>query len=432
MTILSNHNTPDLSLFFHDNNVKIFEKKTDIYDQITSFLDSHNDDAFYIVDLSHILYQYARWKKLLPDIVPYYAMKCNPNPVIIRLLALLGCGFDCASREEISAIKEQNVAPDRIIYANPCKESGQIKYARSQDVDTLVFDDVNELYKIKLYHPYANLVLRIATDDRYSMCRFSCKFGCSTNRETLHTIFGVCKALELNLTGVSFHVGSGCQSIESYKKAISDSAMIFKEAKEFGFHMNLLDIGGGFPGMDSMSIVEGEHDFPQKVENPNALSFEEIAKSIQQILNEKFTVDELKEMNIIAEPGRYFVSGSHTLCLNVIGKKQKRNEETNKKEFIYYMNEGVYGSFNCIFFDHAQPDLYPYNERDGTRYTSTVFGPTCDSMDIIHKNLELPELAIGEWCFVPNFGAYTLAAASNFNGFQKTKCFYVFQYLQDL
>lgn len=421
-------NIPDLSLFFHDNNVKIFEKKTDIYDQITSFLDSHNEDAFYIVDLSHILHQFLRWKQLLPNITPYYAMKCNPNPIILRFLALLGCGFDCASREEISAIKEHGVNPEVIIYANPCKESGQIKYARSQDVDILVFDDVNELYKIKLYHPYAKLVLRIATDDRHSKCRFSCKFGCSVDEKTIQNILSVCKALNLKLCGVSFHVGSGCQSVESYRKAIQDSAKVFQLAEQEGFHMYLLDIGGGFPGMDAMPPLSEEGVFPTKIENPNCISFETIALSIRDTLTEVFPSEKLSGLQLIAEPGRYFVSGSHTLCLNVISKKERFNQETKEKEFTYYMNEGVYGSFNCIFFDHAHPDLYPYNERDGTRYKSTVFGPTCDSMDIIHQSIDLPELAIGEWCFVPNFGAYTLAAASNFNGFQKTKCFYVFQY----
>jgi diaminopimelate decarboxylase len=89
------------------------------------------------------------------------------------------------------------------------------------------------------------------------------------------------------------------------------------------------------------------------------------------------------------------------------------------------MNDGIYGSFNCIVFDHQKPQILPYNERDGENYESIVFGPTCDSMDTVCENIQLPELAIGEWCFIPNFGAYTVAAASDFNGFSKLRAFYI-------
>ena len=105
------------------------------------------------------------------------------------------------------------------------------------------------------------------------------------------------------------------------------------------------------------------------------------------------------------------------------GKKVKKVD--NEKVYYYYLNDGIYGSFNCIFFDHQNPDILPYNERDGKRYNSVIFGPTCDSIDKICKNIELPELEIGEWCFVKNFGAYTVAAATDFNGFTKLKAFYV-------
>jgi ornithine decarboxylase len=256
------------------------------------------------------------------------------------------------------------------------------------------------------------------------MCRFSCKFGCSVDEMSIRNILSVCQALHLHLDGVSFHVGSGCQSITSYEKAIKDAASIFEIAEKYGYMLRILDIGGGFPGTNSLDILGVEYE-----RSSTKLSFEDIALAINQSIESNFSRERLDNMTIIAEPGRFFVSGSHTLCLNVISKKERYNQEKEAKEFTYYMNEGVYGSFNCIFFDHAQPEVYPYNERDGTTFSSTVFGPTCDSMDIIHQNLELPELAIGEWCFVPNFGAYTSAAASNFNGFQKTKCFYVFQYL---
>jgi len=214
--------------------------------------------------------------------------------------------------------------------------------------------------------------------------------------------------LELNVIGVSFHVGSKCGDTLVYESAIKDARNLFDYGKKCGFKMNTLDIGGGFPGAPKESPV----------------TIEEIAKTINENVDKYFgDIDDLK---MIAEPGRYFASKSHTLVFNVIGKK--KIEENNETKFLYYMNDGVYGCFNCLIFDGALPEISPFTERNEKKYKSTMFGPTCDSMDTIARNIELPELVVGEWCYVENFGAYTQAAASNFNGFQKIDNNYIFLY----
>jgi ornithine decarboxylase len=135
-------------------------------------------------------------------------------------------------------------------------------------------------------------------------------------------------------------------------------------------------------------------------------------------------------IKFIAEPGRYFVEKSHILVLNVIGKKREQytNKSTGELEdiIIYYLNDGVYGSFNCIYYDHNNPIIQPFNERnEKVLYKSKIFGPTCDSMDLIAKEIMLPELVVGEWVYVENFGAYTTAASSSFNGFITTDYKYI-------
>lgn len=395
--------TSEFSLILRDYNTKLFKKDDEF---IRTFMDeNNNDNAYYIVDFGEIIRQYKRWTSNLPRVEPFYAVKCNPNLAIIRILHSLGCGFDCASRNEIAEVLNVTEQPNKIIYANPCKESSQIKYARSQDIDLLTFDSESELYKIKLFHPYANLILRIKTDDSNSVCKFSCKFGLDI--EDTKKIIAVAKTLKLNLVGVSFHVGSNCKDKNTYYKSIKDAKTVFDYAKDQGIDMNILDIGGGFSGIE-------DNDFP---------SFEENAEVINNALNEFFPDENIK---IIAEPGRYFVASSHTLVLNIIGKKEKIID--GDTWFHYYVNDGVYSSFNCIYFDHAEPKILPYNERDNKLYKCTIFGETCDSMDTISKECLLPDLAIGEWIYVENFGAYTTAAASNFNGFQKTQCYYIMTY----
>jgi diaminopimelate decarboxylase len=412
------YNIPDLISFLRNTQVKSFKDDYDIYSIIRSFLDEqNNDNAFYIVNLTTIIEQFKLWMENLPNITPYYAIKCNPNSVIIQLLDKLGANFDCASKFEMAQVLDLDIPARRIIYANPCKESQHIKYARSTDVDFLVLDSLHEIYKIKLHHPAAKLLIRSKIDDYTSMCRFRCKFG-ATLQET-EKLCELAKASGLDVIGVSFHVGSNCLDLDTYKNAIRDARKAFDIGKKYNFNFYMLDIGGGFPGND-------------------ANKFTDIAKKINSAISEYFPEDYIdpEKLNVIAEPGRFFVSASHTLVLNVIGKKEYIQEVENKgddfleteKHNVYYLNDGVYKSFNCVYYDHQQPEILPYNERDGKLYKSTVFGPTCDGMDIIAENCQLPDLAIGEWVFVENFGAYTTAAASTFNGFQEIPCFYIMKY----
>ena len=199
--------------------VKLYGSDRDTYDIINDFLQQNqSEEAFYIVDLGEIVNSYNNWIKLLPDVKLYYAVKCNPNPVILDVLSSLGVNFDAASQSEIRSVIDITNDPTRIIFANPCKMTSQIKYARSNDVDVLVFDNEEELYKIKLYHPNCNLVLRLAVDDSKSKCRFSKKFGCKINE--VEELLKIANILKLNVIGFSFHVGSNCLSAESFYDAI--------------------------------------------------------------------------------------------------------------------------------------------------------------------------------------------------------------------
>jgi ornithine decarboxylase len=398
----------ELPRFIQENNIKLFSKEDWTVESLINHYIEQNktDEAFFIIHLGVVLDQFKTWKTLLPRVEPYYAVKCCPDPLLLRILHLLGCNFDCASKQEIINVTELDIPSSKIIYANPVKDSHFIKFARSQDVDLMTFDNETELYKIKLYHPYANIIIRIKTNDAKSVCKFSSKFGCSV--EDAKVLLEKAKFLELNVVGVSFHVGSKCGDTETYELAIKDAKTLFNMGKEMGMTMKILDVGGGFPGSESETPVK----------------FEDIAKTINEYVDKYF--GDVEDLRVIAEPGRYFASKSHTMVFNVIGRK--KIEENGENKFFYYMNDGVYGCFNCIIFDGAQPEIYPFNERHEKKYKSTIFGPTCDSMDTIAKEIEMPELVVGEWCYVENFGAYTQAAASNFNGFEKIDNNYIFLY----
>jgi len=356
------------------------------------------NEAFYIVDLGTVIRKHEEWTSHLPRVKPFYAIKCNPDTAIIRLLDSLGTNFDCASKAEIQQILGCGVHPDRIIYANPCKMVSHLEYAKSSNVKMMTFDNTHELTKIAQIYPGANLLLRIITDDSKSVCRFSTKFGAPldvTRNLLIHA-----KELNLNVVGVSFHVGSGCMSPDSFVAAIRSAHRVFKEAEEVGFDFSILDLGGGWPG-----------------NNTEKIDFRVIANTIRPVLDDLFP----QEVEIIAEPGRFFVAASHTLAVNVFAKRTVHDNSTGQKHFLYYCNDGVYQSFNCIMFDHYNPEalvLSTTSEDQVTEYKSTIFGPTCDSMDCIGKDIDLPELEVGDWLYFKNMGAYTVAAASPFNGFK--------------
>lgn len=394
---------------------------------------AEGDDPFYVVDLSSVVRQMMKWKKNLPRVKPFYAIKCNPSPAILKVIDSLGGGFDCASKQEIAAVLALGVDPQRIIFANPCKQVSHMKYARSGGVEMVTVDNEDELYKLRTYWPEARIVIRIKTDDSKSLCQFSSKFGASLR--DCPRLIKVGRELGLNLIGVSFHVGSGCQCKSLYVKAVKSARQVFDMAEEYGYKFDFLDIGGGWPGNDD-----------------HTPSFEEIADVIRDPINELFP----PHVEVIAEPGRYFVSASHTLITNIYARREnvkymeeeKMGDENmmqdsqsmsnSTPDFLYYVNDGVYGSFNCLIFDHyvikvnclTSEDVKNKNYAQPQHkqvYNATVFGPTCDSMDKIAGEVMLPKLAVGDWLYFVDFGAYTIAAASAFNGFKTNSVHYIWR-----
>jgi ornithine decarboxylase len=378
------------------------DERVVIKEQIASMASS--DEPFYIVDMDKVVEQYNRWTEYLPTITPYFAVKSNPDAKIMSLLATLGCNFDCASKNEMANVMAIVNNPERIIFANPCKVSSHLRYARENKIAMMTFDSIEELDKIYNLYPDAQIVLRICVDDTNSKCKFNSKFGCP--QHNILKIFEKARQLRMNLVGFSFHVGSGCSDPLSYYNAIEDCSIVYTASREFGFDIRIIDIGGGFPGVDK---------------NMN-IRFADICDNINRAITDFFLYETSNSIiRFIAEPGRYFTEATHTLVLNVIAKKKE--EDTIK----YYMNDGIYGSFNCIGYDHQTPELIPLLPRDADDkvYNSTFFGPTCDSLDCIYKNIPFHELYVGEWLYVRNFGSYTVSPSSSFNGFSVSNKKYI-------
>ena len=467
-------------------------------------------DAFFLTDLGDVFRKHQTWKAVLPTIEPFYAIKCNSDPVILKALASLKIGFDCASAGEIQTMLDLGVSPNQIIYANPCKPVSHIHFARKVGVKLMTFDNENELLKCAKHYPTADLILRVLADDSKAACRLGLKFGARPGI-TLRLLQRA-KTLGLNIVGVSFHVGSGSTDASAFGDAVHRARRVFDQGRQLGFNMAILDVGGGFPGAPFTA----------------AISFTDIAASLTAAIDECFPPE--SGVRIIAEPGRFYVASASCLAVNITSKRASHevnddstddddlisiddnaslsaalpdtstlpesrprssfsssssssssnsNSTSNlgcmedaqahaqaqgsdaaavltarmegevdcatstelgdactaatEQSFMYYVNDGVYGSFNCILFDHAEvcgevltAACLDASAEDAPTFTSSIWGPTCDSMDCIQRDAALPELEVGDWLFYNDMGAYTSCAASTFNGFQRSLHFYTF------
>merc|ERR1719261_1822270 len=329
------------------------------------------------VDTKKVTDKFLEWKRHLPRVQPCYAVKCNPNNGILHTLARLedGPGFDCASEAEMRKVLDMGVPPHCLVYSNPCKQLSGIAFARENGVSLMVFDNYAEIDKIAKIFPDAELLLRVRTDDASSQCPMSNKFGCPV--DACEALLTKARDAGLKVVGVSFHVGSGCQKPNAFTDAVRRAEAVMAAGAALGFSMQLLDIGGGFPGNDDVDI-------------PFAVMAAEIRSALENL--------DSSNVRVIAEPGRFFAQSCATLCSEVISVSQS-DDGTRR----YYLNDGLYGSFNCLLYDHA------------TVSKGAFFGPTCDGFDALFER-RMVELRVGDVLLFPEFGAYTSAAASDFNG----------------
>lgn len=167
-------------------------------------------------------------------------------------------------------------------------------------VDMMTFDNADELFKISRAHPGAKLIIRILTDDSKSLCAFGIKFGAPL--VTVPGLLAKAKELNLDVVGVSFHVGSGCYDPSAYTDAIRRSRAVFDMGKEAGYKFELLDVGGGF----------------------EEASFERTASVLTEAIDLYFP--DRRDIKVIAEPGRFYVSKAFSLAANIIARRAPLTE----------------------------------------------------------------------------------------------------------
>ncbi len=351
----------------------------------------------FVIDHDALRKAYREFRRYLPRVQVYYAVKANPDPEIVRTLFQEGASFDVASMPEfrivyenikkMPAAKRQQWIWDKIIYANPTKPTDTLEEL-NQYKPLVTFDNRDEISKIKQHAPNAGLALRLKVPNTGAMVELSSKFGASPG-EAVDLILEADRQ-GLVVEGISFHVGSQTTNFENYVQALALTANVFKEAQDRGYtKMNLLDIGGGFPAPYDSSVKP----------------FRELAKVINTEIERLFP----KNIQILAEPGRFLAATAGYSVASVIGKAVRDGKT------CYYINDGVYHTYSGVIFDHCK---YPVKAfKKGPTQICSVFGPTCDALDVVSMAENLPNLERGDLVYSTNIGAYSHASATYFNGF---------------
>jgi ornithine decarboxylase len=347
---------------------------------------SDEPPPYLLMDKEVIREKVSQIGKTIRNAKVFYAVKANPDIEVCRFLAEMGLGFEIASEGELRILAEIGVAPERIITSNPMKTFRFMEEAVAYGVNYFAYDSKAEVDKMARYSPGANVYVRLVVPNEGSEWPLSKKFGVEIEEAAELLIYARDKGL--TPVGITFHVGSQCNNPYNWQSAVDKARELWETAEAAGITLRMLDIGGGYPIRYTKNVAE----------------IETIEKKIDKSLRQRFSED----IEIYIEPGRAVVGDSGVFVGTVIGKTKRGDENW------LYIDVGV---FNGLM---ESVGGIRYNYIVGARGEAkswTVCGPSCDSMDVIDKGVELPEPEVGNRILIPSAGAYTLSYASEFNGF---------------
>ena len=363
-------------------------KDVAIYQQL---VEQHGSPLL-VLDCQKLVEQYKALATALPGVEFFYAIKSLPHLDAIRTLAGLGAGFDIATSGEVALLYEQGARPRHTIHTHPIKRDKDIRDALRFGCTTFVVDSVYELEKFVNFRHRVGLLIRVSFPNQKAAVDLSRKFGCKPDEVDI--LLQKAAQLGLHVKGLSFHAGSQCVDSTKHVEAIQYCSQIIKDCeKNNGKLLSILDIGGGFP-------VEYIND---------VVDIDAFCQPIREAL-----ADLPDHVQVIAEPGR-FLSAPAMISISSIMGKTHRSDCT-----WYYLDDGVYGSYSGQIYDHATYPLTVFSDVE-QRETAVLAGPTCDSIDVIVENVQLPPLAIGDLVIGKTMGAYTSASATDFNLFERAR-----------
>jgi ornithine decarboxylase len=366
--------------------------------RILDFLRTRRPDGpCLVVDLDVVRDNFVSFRKALPDSSIYYAVKANPAPEILRLLAGLGSNFDCASVTEIEMALKAGATSVRVSYGNTIKKERDIARAHALGVTLFAVDSHEEVEKIARAAPGARVFCRVLTDGEGAEWPLSRKFGCVPQMAVDVLVYA--HQLGLVSHGVSFHVGSQMTKLDAWDAALSDARRVFDKLAQQGIHLKMVNMGGGFPARYLKDI-------------PTAQAY---GQAIHGSLRKHFG-NNIPET--IIEPGRGMVGNAGAIKAEVVLVSRKSDEDDVRWVFL---DIGKFGGLAETMDEAIRYSIV--TPRDGDEMEPCVLaGPTCDSADVLYEKTPYPmpvSLTIGDEVLIEGTGAYTTTySAVAFNGFR--------------
>ena len=338
-----------------------------------------------VLDCNVLKQQVELLRRALPGVDFFYAVKAFPHPDIINTMDQCGVGFDLASSGEIELVRQFYVNPRNTIHTHPIKKNRDIRDSLRFGCTTFVVDNIEEMKKFYQYQSRVGLLLRVSFPNPDAIVDLSRKFGCSPDEAI--ELLQIAKQMGMHVKGLSFHVGSQSRNSSMHVTAIRRcQEIIYDYNRHAEMPMSMLDIGGGFP-VDYCDTMPDIDTFCAP-----------ITEALRNMGD---------DIHIIAEPGRFLVAPAAISITAVTGKAARGGRNW------YYLDDGVYGAYSGQIFDHAR---YPIRcLKSGPVAPSVLAGPTCDSIDIISEEIQLPQLEVGDLVIGEMMGAYTVSTATDFN-----------------
>jgi len=357
-----------------------------------------------IVDLDVVRDNFRAFEKALPDSRIFYAVKANPAPEILRLLASMGSSFDTASVAEVEMALDAGATAERISFGNTIKKERDIQRAFELGIRLFAVDCVEEVEKVARAAPGARVFCRVLTDGAGAEWPLSRKFGCVPAMAV--DVLRHAKALGLDSFGVSFHVGSQQTDLSAWDRALGDARFVFETLAEEGITLRMVNMGGGFPTR-YLKDVPAAQAYGQAI-------FDALRKHFGNRIPET-----------IIEPGRGMVGNAGVIKSEVVLISKKADSDNVR---WVYLDIGKFGGLAETMDEAIR---YPIvTQRDGDAVAPCVLaGPTCDSADVMYEKTPYPlpiSLTIGDDVLIEGTGAYTTTySAVAFNGFEPLRSYVI-------
>jgi ornithine decarboxylase len=346
-----------------------------------------------VIDCDIIRRQYHALAAALPGVDLHYALKPLPDATVVQVLAREGAWFDLATNGEVDLVRDAGIDAGRCIHTHPIKRDSDIRHALEFGITTFVIDNPDEIAKFEQYRERVRLLVRVAFRSPEAIVDLSRKFGCDADAAL--DLAGRAATAGIRVSGFSFHVGSQVARPDMYVQAIETCAGLIAESRRLGLGpIEVLDIGGGFP-IDYLQPAPAISEFCAPIRRALAML--------------------PAGLRTIAEPGRFICGPAGVGLTTVIGRAHRDDR------WWYYLDDGLYGTFSGQLYDHSRFPVETVHPHDGPRLACVLAGPTCDSIDVVAEDLPMPELAVGALLVARQFGAYTIATATDFNFFPRAR-----------